>query len=110
MCALDPILAAGPMLPQMVSQAVALAKTVAKVAMVALGATALMACESKLTPEQEAKIEAGPTLQRIGPYGDNGNYIIRDTETGCQYLRSSQGGTTPRMGPDGKQICDKGAQ
>lgn len=110
MCALDPILAAGPMLPQMVSQAVTVAKTVAKVVLLAVAGTALAACESKLTPAEEAAIESGPTLERIGPYGDNGNYIIRDSENGCQYLRSSQGGTTPRMGPDGKQICDKGAQ
>lgn len=37
--------------------------------------------------------------------------IYRDIETGCDYLArgNNQGGLTPRMGADGKQICRKPA-
>ena len=35
--------------------------------------------------------------------------VYVDTENGCQYLRACfrDGGLTPRMGADGKQICRK---
>ena len=34
------------------------------------------------------------------------NLALRtDHGTGCQYLATSLGGITPRLGPDGKQIC-----
>lgn len=32
-----------------------------------------------------------------------------DYGTGCQYLETSKGHLTPRMGADGRQICTKGA-
>jgi len=31
-----------------------------------------------------------------------------DHGTGCQYLESSRGSLTPRMGRDGKQVCNGG--
>lgn len=31
--------------------------------------------------------------------------IYEDTENGCQYLRAAHGGITPRLSPDGTQIC-----
>ena len=31
-----------------------------------------------------------------------------DHGTGCQYLESSRGSLTPRMGRDGKQVCKGG--
>ncbi len=34
--------------------------------------------------------------------------IITDQTTGCQYLRSEWGHTTPRLGKDGHQICGEG--
>lgn len=30
-----------------------------------------------------------------------------DARTGCHYLSKPFGGITPRMGPDGKQICER---
>lgn len=33
-------------------------------------------------------------------------HILLDEETGCEYITVSyRGGVTPRLGPDGKQIC-----
>lgn len=39
------------------------------------------------------------------PNGRSGMVIKIDNLTGCQYLESYQG-LTPRMDPDGKQICE----
>ena len=36
--------------------------------------------------------------------------IIRDAETGCQYLRASYGVTVPRLGPDGRPMCGRPTQ
>lgn len=35
----------------------------------------------------------------------SGVEIVIDHETGCQYLKTVGQSITPRMGPDGKQIC-----
>lgn len=41
-----------------------------------------------------------------GPNGERSNMALRtDHGTGCQYLETLWGGITPRMGPDGKQVC-----
>lgn len=37
------------------------------------------------------------------PNGTSGLNLYTDNLTGCQYL--GHNGLTPRMGPDGKQIC-----
>ena len=35
------------------------------------------------------------------------NMVLRtDHGTGCQYLQTRHGGITPRLDPDGKQICN----
>lgn len=39
------------------------------------------------------------------PDGVSGIAPYTDNLTGCQYLGYGLGGLTPRMGPDGKQIC-----
>lgn len=33
--------------------------------------------------------------------------LVRDPEGGCQYLKVSDGGITPRLAPDGFQVCDR---
>lgn len=35
--------------------------------------------------------------------------IIRDPETGCEYIGMLSGGITPRMDADGYQICKGGS-
>lgn len=37
----------------------------------------------------------------------NPEMVYVDPETGCQYLGSNQH-PTPRLGPDGKQVCNAG--
>lgn len=39
------------------------------------------------------------------PGGHSYMQPLVDFKTGCQYLRASGGGLTPRLAPDGKQIC-----
>lgn len=39
------------------------------------------------------------------PGGRSGITLFTDDLTGCQYLGSPFGPTTPRLGADGKQIC-----
>ncbi len=40
-------------------------------------------------------------------YGNrSGLGLRRDHGTGCQYLESRFGGLTPRLGADGRQICE----
>jgi hypothetical protein len=36
--------------------------------------------------------------------GRSGLMVYTDAKTGCQYLRASGGGITPRMQGDGKQV------
>lgn len=47
-----------------------------------------------------------------GRWGDGRSGVkpITDAKTGCQYLVTSDGGITPRLGKDGKQICIGGDQ
>ena len=54
---------------------------------------------------------AGILLWRFWPYDDtdppsgrSGLLVYTDAKTGCQYLRASGGGITPRMQGDGKQV------
>jgi hypothetical protein len=35
----------------------------------------------------------------------SGLILYTDYGTGCQYLRAADGGITPRMGADGRQVC-----
>ncbi len=42
------------------------------------------------------------------PNGRSGMALHTDHLTGCQYLGKPFGGITPRLGPDGKQICKGG--
>lgn len=37
--------------------------------------------------------------------GRSGLRLYIDDGTGCHYLGSSNGGLTPRMNPDGRQVC-----
>jgi predicted small lipoprotein YifL len=34
-------------------------------------------------------------------------YLYVDPLNGCQYLHSMQGGITPRLNPDGTQVCTR---
>lgn len=38
--------------------------------------------------------------------GRSGLTLYTDALTGCQYARGSSGGTVPRYGRDGRQICE----
>ena len=33
--------------------------------------------------------------------------IFVDKQTGCQYVGQEKGALTPRLGPDGKQVCNQ---
>lgn len=33
-------------------------------------------------------------------------YIWTDTDTGCDYIGTRDGGITPRLNPDGTQVCE----
>lgn len=37
----------------------------------------------------------------------SGVSVVTDARTGCQYLKSAFGGLTPRMGADGRHICEQ---
>lgn len=39
------------------------------------------------------------------PDGHSGLSLYTDHRTGCQYLGVLFGGLTPRLGPDGRQLC-----
>lgn len=41
-----------------------------------------------------------------GRSGKSGMIVRTDAFSGCQYLETKDGSITPRMGVDGKQICD----
>ncbi|MFD1197395.1 hypothetical protein ACFQ3K_03505 [Brucella gallinifaecis] len=46
----------------------------------------------------------------IGDDDSDGSYrsgmsVRRDALTGCEYLEGRYGGLTPRLGPDGRQVC-----
>lgn len=40
-----------------------------------------------------------------GPNGRSGMKLRTDHGTGCQYLETADGGITPRLGSDGRQMC-----
>lgn len=43
------------------------------------------------------------------PSGARSGMLLRtDNGTGCQYLETKDGALSPRMGPDGKQVCGQG--
>lgn len=44
------------------------------------------------------------------PGGRSGMKVKIDNLTGCEYLRTYEGGLTPRLDADGKQICRQGAK
>lgn len=53
-----------------------------------------------------------PTATPVGPsmvgITDNDVFVWRDSQTGCQYLVYAgykRGGITPRLNPDGTQVC-----
>lgn len=64
-----------------------------KAALILMVIAALTACGKRPepSPDQEA-VSTGLTV-----YHDRG--------TGCEYLRAGSGALTPRLGPDGKQVC-----
>jgi hypothetical protein len=35
--------------------------------------------------------------------------MFTDTENGCQYMTTMDGGITPRLNPNGTQVCDRKA-
>lgn len=68
-----------------------------------LAVLALSACEA------EEKYEAANRERRRVYALTNAEplyvYTDPDTANGCQYLRASGGGITPRMSPEGRHIC-----
>lgn len=49
-----------------------------------------------------------PTDETDGAGASSQMALRVDHGTGCQYLESSRGSLTPRMGRDGKQVCKGG--
>lgn len=44
------------------------------------------------------------------PNGRSDMKVHTDALTGCQYLRGPSGGLTPRLDPNGRQICKRGGE
>lgn len=73
-------------------------------AMILLGAFVLIAIllASFTRPDRPLDSTDAPTGQRS-------EMAVRvDALTGCQYLADVRGGLTPRLGPDGRQLCGAG--
>lgn len=67
-----------------------------KTAAVLLAVLALIACGKRpVDVPQEQSMETVTT----------GLTVYHDRGTGCEYLRAGSGALTPRLGPDGKQVC-----
>ena len=48
-----------------------------------------------------------PPRDNSDPIGGRSNMsVLTDALTGCQYLATTRGGITPRMGADNKQVCN----
>lgn len=61
-----------------------------------LSALALSACSPSSVPQDDTD----------PPNGRSGMILAIDNRTGCHYLMNPRGGITPRLAPNGQQICD----
>ena len=69
----------------------------------------LAGCERAPTPSKPVTDPPLPVRERPSAtktLTDSGSVDYwHDSETGCEYIMLHRGGITPRMKPDGKQLC-----
>lgn len=71
-----------------------------------LAAIAIPAYQKHAHPQEYAAQIAKQRQEDLQHDGMDGLVIFTDPQTGCQYLNSPGRSMTPRMGTDGKQICN----